>query len=363
MAYNPGVQDIRGQLMAQGMNRAFDSLADGILAAKKKHEEDKTMLAKARSTESFIKAHPDLFGGKDVVDQMTSTDPKESPFEKYARLSQVVQDAIIKEKIETDQQQAQAAKAQQAFEAFRLSELQRKAREEQEVNRRLDAYLAQQMAQQGTGGIPSVAGTSPLRNPPAPLPPNNPYLAEAAMQRQAYGRPASPESNVGALARAEVANIQSKSREEVAAAKAEAERVKQEAKGAAPTFHTDPESGVRFAVLNGQIVPVREPIPRHPLVAAIEADQKAGILTPEEAAEYKRKIYEKGGEFSPNSGMLFMEEFRRMREEAARGSSGDKPTSSKKSDYATPDEVVAAVREGKLSADEAKAIAKKKGWQ
>ncbi len=94
------------------------------------------------------------------------------------------------------------------------------------------------------------------------------------------------------------ANTQS--REAVAAARAEAAQAVQAAKNGEPRFFTDPATKGRLAVFNGQIVKVGNATAKHPLIHAIDEAAASGEITKAEATTYKKKVFEKAGEFSPN---------------------------------------------------------------
>jgi hypothetical protein len=155
--YNPGVTNISGQLLAQGMERGMDNFMRGMKQRELKREQDKQFLAQAKATESYIKANPTLFGGEEKIADLLAVDPRESPAARYQKLQGMMDTTIAGNKIKEAQQQAElqraqldAARAQQAQQAFILQQHQREAQQQAEMDRR-NRDLAQYSTGVGSG--------------------------------------------------------------------------------------------------------------------------------------------------------------------------------------------------------------------
>lgn len=140
MPYNPGVQDISGQLLARGMENAAQARAQGIGAIggaisnlfgtyAQKRQQDEEFMAKAKSMENFIKTHADDFApvdpqtgqkNPDAVLQFLQQSPDENAKQKYMRLGTFLDTAVTGTKV---QQQAAAAQYEKTRAALAQAEL------------------------------------------------------------------------------------------------------------------------------------------------------------------------------------------------------------------------------------------------
>lgn len=354
MAYAPGVTDISGQLLAQGvLGRAqaygsgMNGIAAGLQVYHQKKEADQDLLAKASSTEKFIKSHSDLFGGDEVADAMTATNPNETPLAKYNRLTQVVQDTMVGSKIAQDQQQVAANKQAMAAQAFAMQQAQLKAQQQQAQQARLQQILGLGAGQGGGGGGGGQwpgSGTGPWSNPTGgatPPPPNmaGPGMAAMgggqpppAMPPQGMAPPIDPAtaqalqyfrmtgqapneqaaaSMMGDTSRMDVAqtradaaqqirNAADETRSAVENAKRQIDQAKIDAKNAPPTFTQHPETGLWMMTQNGQTQALPGQVAKDPLFAEIDRQEKSGDLTHKEALAAKQNLIYHRGSFSPN---------------------------------------------------------------
>lgn len=405
MPYNPGVQDISGQLRAQGILGAsqaygggMQAISQGIQARKLKEEQDAALLAKASSTEKFIKAHPELFGGEETVKQMIATNPQESPIAKYNRLATVMADTVTGKKLEADQAQAAQAKQQMAAQAFVMQQQQLKAQQEAQQRARFEQMLGgvqpaggggQGMAQPPPGmnqsapsgvlaGIPG-AGPAPA-GAPGMAPQPDPMTARALQYYKMTGRV--PDSNamsamIGDESRQTIADIggryrdmitdeRNASREKIAAAEEARKAAELAAKGAPPKFTQHPETGIWMMTQNGQTQPLPGQVAKDPTFARLDQALAAKRITPAEYAAAEKKLIAHRGTFSPNGQQM-------MAQQVGAAMNGQPAPAAVNVDdffgstpaapaYKTPQDLLAAVRAGKLSAAEAKAIAQQNSW-
>jgi len=118
MPYNPGVNDISGQLLAQGMMQRARGFSNAIQSyvetTKKRDEENRAALAKGRALENLIKTNAKAFGmdDPDKLKQFLSVDPNERPKDRAARFGEFVENAIVGHKIQAMQQQMQQSQAE-----------------------------------------------------------------------------------------------------------------------------------------------------------------------------------------------------------------------------------------------------------
>ena len=122
MPYNPGVQDISGQLLSRGMEQAAlmrsqamgnigTGIANAINVFQKRKEEEQDFMAKAKSMESFIKSHADDFApvdpqtgqkNQDAVLQFLQKNPDESTRQYYMKLGTFLDTAITGTKMQKE---------------------------------------------------------------------------------------------------------------------------------------------------------------------------------------------------------------------------------------------------------------------
>jgi hypothetical protein len=172
--YNPGVNDISGQIMAQGISNLGGIIGNTITAYKAKSDENKDFQAKSKSVENLIKTHANDFGlSKEQLDAYLSPDPNEAPKERYTRLSGMIDNAVVSHKMQQMKaQQKQTAQMQAAF----------------DMNKQLGQY------QQGQG----VGVYSPEVQKRMQSMLQDPYRAAAVNIQAAIGR--TPDDNVVATA-------------------------------------------------------------------------------------------------------------------------------------------------------------------
>ena len=97
MPYNPGVQDISGQLYAQGMERGQQYLNKGINQFFKTQEEETAFEAKNKAMLAMITANKEQFGLKDdeSLKQFLKGSTFESQRDKYARMGTLVETNVM----------------------------------------------------------------------------------------------------------------------------------------------------------------------------------------------------------------------------------------------------------------------------
>lgn len=122
MPYNPGIQDISGQLYAKGMERGQQYLNQGINQFFKTQEEETAFEAKNKAMLAMITANKEQFGLKDdeSLKQFLKGSTFESQRDKYARMGTLVETNVMmanqkraedNAKLETIVKTAQAAQA------------------------------------------------------------------------------------------------------------------------------------------------------------------------------------------------------------------------------------------------------------
>ena len=100
MPYSPGVQDISGQLIAQGMNRGQDAyysnLNNNINQFFKTREEDSAFQAKNKAMQAMITANKEEFGLNDeTLKPFLKGSTFESPRDAYARMGTFVETNVL----------------------------------------------------------------------------------------------------------------------------------------------------------------------------------------------------------------------------------------------------------------------------
>lgn len=312
MPYAPGVTDISGQLRAQGIlgasqtyNQGMQQFAQSYTQMKAKQEADQELLAKARSTENFIKQHADQFGGEEAVKMLTATSPQETPQAKYGRLAQAVQDMAVGSKVAQDNAQTQEMQQRAKFQQQQMAQMQAQQQRQDAVRQQLAAAL--KARQQGAGqGVP-------MMNPDgSPMPQPAPTMQDRALDIYAVTGEA-PGSNeitgmMSADSRDQVAALRDSSREQIAAATDATKKAQIEAKNASPKFTQHPETGLWLMTQNGQTQPLPGQVAKDPYFAEIDQLAKIpvadGGISAAQAAAAKKKLIAHRGTFSPNSGQV-----------------------------------------------------------
>lgn len=97
MPYNPGIQDISGQLYAKGMERGQQYLNQGINQFFKTQEEETAFEAKNKAMLAMITANKEQFGLKDdeSLKQFLKGSTFESQRDKYARMGTLVETNVM----------------------------------------------------------------------------------------------------------------------------------------------------------------------------------------------------------------------------------------------------------------------------
>jgi hypothetical protein len=130
MAYNPGNQDISGQLLARGIEGFANNFQQAREAQRRREEEEKkrkeeidAILAQNKALETVLKGRPDVDPAE--IDQLLAPSPDESPRARNVRLrtvsdglgarAQAERDALQRQQIEQQMMmQRQQAEMQQA---------------------------------------------------------------------------------------------------------------------------------------------------------------------------------------------------------------------------------------------------------
>lgn len=115
MAYNPGVNDISGQIWGNAISNVGNTIANTISAYKAKTDENKDFQSKVKATENYLKSHPtDFATSKEEMDAMLARDPNETDKGRYERLSSVVDNAVLSHKMQQMKAQQQQQEQMQA---------------------------------------------------------------------------------------------------------------------------------------------------------------------------------------------------------------------------------------------------------
>ena len=122
MPYNPGIQDISGQLYAQGMERGQQYLNKGINQFFRTQEEETAFEAKNKAMLAMITANKEQFGLKDdeSLKQFLKGSTFESQRDKYARMGTLVETNVMmanQKRAEANAQSENILKTAQAAQA------------------------------------------------------------------------------------------------------------------------------------------------------------------------------------------------------------------------------------------------------
>jgi len=160
MPYNPGVQDISGQLIAQGMNRGQDvyysNLNNNINQFFKTREEESSFNAKNKAMESMLTANKEQFGFKDdeSLKQFLKGSTFESQRDKYARMGTLVENNIMMAKMAQGKAEADSQNALRAAQTSRFNQ---------------ETADAQNRAQQEAAQKQTLTSLNEFRTPNAPI--------------------------------------------------------------------------------------------------------------------------------------------------------------------------------------------------
>lgn len=114
MPYAPGNSNNSGQIFAQGLLGAAQTLSSSFLQAEQKKEQDKVWEAQSKATEGLLKSYLP----KDQADSILAVNPKETPEARHARLSGTIENFVIGNKLQEQQRaQQQQEKDQKALSA------------------------------------------------------------------------------------------------------------------------------------------------------------------------------------------------------------------------------------------------------
>jgi len=164
MPYNPGVNDISGQLLAQGMMQRARGFSNAIQSyvetTKKRDEENRAALAKGRALENLIKTNAKAFGmdDPDKLKQFLSVDPNERPKDRAARFGEFVENAIVGHKIQAMQQQMETNSLMQDQVKQQMSI------QQAEAARKAAEFAQQEKAQLTLGNLGRGVGTGVYRS-------------------------------------------------------------------------------------------------------------------------------------------------------------------------------------------------------
>lgn len=365
MPYNPGVQDISGQLYGHGISQAGNSIADMIKVWSQKEDEKKEAIANAKADEQWISRNAELFGGEDKVQELLQVDPHETPKQRAIKLKQAMANTVTGVTIQSRQQEIAAHKAQMDEANAKLAAFNQQQQQNADLNQRLGTFsqMGNQMSQGQPSQAPAMGGPQAMMQPAPgaqPMPggapsygsmsgpaslgniasmtgtPGNlagggvvtPQASEAAqafinspigrmkqlgatitpemMERLELGRQQTDSreaiSEANATSREAVQDARGETRSAIEQAKRAIDAAKLEARGAAPVYHDVPGlPDTKVAVINGQAVVIHPPTPKDPTEQMIDRMVKAGEMTKEEAVREKRKLITHRQEFSPNN--------------------------------------------------------------
>jgi hypothetical protein len=95
MPYNPGVQDMSGQILAQGISQFAQGVGGGIAAAGKRYDENKVLSGQVKALETLLPLYAQHTGATpEEIEKFLAPSPDESARQRAARLSQTVEGII-----------------------------------------------------------------------------------------------------------------------------------------------------------------------------------------------------------------------------------------------------------------------------
>lgn len=158
MPYNPGVTDRSGEIYAQGLMSAAQSLAGGISSAAniytKDQEETKTLTAQNKALETLLKTGgPSLGIQQSDIDALTTPSADESPRAINAKLTTVLQGAFTQRELKSRAIQDQLAQTQAAGE---------QQSQKLQLQQALDALAQRGRSRTLFGGTPSSDETGAM---------------------------------------------------------------------------------------------------------------------------------------------------------------------------------------------------------
>lgn len=116
-SYNPGVQDVSGQLLGQGISQAGQGIAKGVDQYQRQQEENKKLAAQAKALEQLLPTYGQAAGIDPAeIDKLLAPSADESVRSRAVRLSTTMEGMIetAKAKQQASENQARAAQAQLA---------------------------------------------------------------------------------------------------------------------------------------------------------------------------------------------------------------------------------------------------------
>lgn len=274
-AYAPGVQNISGQLLGQGIESFGRSFARGLEMFQERQEQNKIFQQRIKSLENYIKARPDEFGGEESVKMLLDDDPRVPAIAKYAKLEQTVKNAAAGQQMEEAKLAVQkmkaeldATKAQAAQDKANIAAFQRAMQPVSPMQAAIEAGERFEQLPRGPGALQKQVPTGTMA---------------AERFGQLGGAPTSPGYSqfLGNMMADDTRRVVADARSEVDLARREAAM----AKLAQPPA---PERGYRYkAGTNNQ---VQEVIPGGP--AELDERVKRDALTKKEMEEADRKRQE-----------------------------------------------------------------------
>lgn len=355
MPYAPTVNNNAGQIFANGLNNTLTQFAQDMDT--RRENERKRRIA-AGQIEGFLQANPQLASKVDagMMEKLntgkaslndtlqllgTFSTAQQQEMEKQQQQQRAQQLALMQQQVAEAQrrQQIAAQNAQalpKAFESPTASAIQGGAKFEDLVNNDVPAARSSQDAMDRfirAGGTPDQ-GTNQFFNVRSDLEAKNDATAARAASNEALAGYRAQQLGVA------------EDRAKVAQERADVAKQRAESAG------------------------------RHPMMMEIEAMEKAGDITHEEAVSMKKEIAKKAGEFSPN-GLAAMMSLLGLGG-AGTGAAPNAATASPLAPAApaapavqrpttgapqTQDDLVRAVQSGQMTLEAAKAYAKSKGWK
>jgi hypothetical protein len=95
MPYNPGVQDMRGQIWSQGIGQFAHGIARGVEEHGRRQEENKALTSQAKALETLLPLYAQKAGvNPEEIEQFLSPSPDESPRGRVARLSSAIEGIV-----------------------------------------------------------------------------------------------------------------------------------------------------------------------------------------------------------------------------------------------------------------------------
>lgn len=393
MPYNPGVQNRAGEFFAQGLMSAAQGLGRGLEMYQKNKEQYDEIQSKGKAAKDFLKVYSKELGlSPEQTDAMTLQHPDESPRQYAMRMAQTMSSNVVGQHMKQQAQEMALRKEELAAKQFQMQQAQAQAARDEALRQRYE-QLNQFARGAGSGVYSSAAqdrmntqlygSSDPMNTPATDGAQQEPSDMMRAAQHYAMTGKVPSENLMAAWAagdsREQIAQERFKSYQEreqlrqdaarqVAEARAAAEQAKNDAKGAAPKWYSDPsDPSNRVVVQNGQIREVRPQVSRDANFAQIDIMEKSGQISPMEARKLRMERLnannQKGGMFG-----AFMSEKFGMPGNVGMGAGPSEPPAPRSApapampNPASPDQLLQMVRSGQLDPETAKKIATQKGW-